>query len=208
MLNAIRGNSVQRSTDESSTGGIIPNGVIKTGSQGVMETTTTQNLPNTAPTRRLTRFSSLLRASPDLTSYPADPDPMATLTSAEVTTAHHHSTDHRALLMEVLCCCCPCCDAGDGGNYDSRPGDEAGTRRRFHRDGGGSGSGSSERRGDYGNLIENHRLARLVTLVAVLAIIGLVLTYIIKSIIEQQQQQQVQVPPNTTPHPIGRNVSQ
>lgn len=37
---------------------------------------------------------------------------------------------------------------------------------------------------EYSNLIENHKLARIVTLITVLAILGLVLTYIIKSALE------------------------
>ncbi|BHF84007.1 hypothetical protein SprV_0902715700 [Sparganum proliferum] len=53
------------------------------------------------------------------------------------------------------------------------------------------------RANEYSNLIENHRLARIVTLVAVLTILGLVLTYIIRSAIE----------PAATPDPFGSATS-
>ncbi|VDK23558.1 unnamed protein product [Taenia asiatica] len=215
MLNALRG--VQRSTDESAvsgTGGAsasgsttLPNGVIKS------LTFDASSAPPDNSARRLTRFSNLLRAPSEIIS---DPDPEATSMSATLDASNDYSTDHRALLMEVLCyCCCCCCNDGVGGRIggggDSRRSDNnsatGGHRRRMHRDGGSGGGGSSDRRGDYANLIENHRLARLVTLLAVLAILGLVLTYIIKLIVEQQQQQQNQV---TTPTPksFTRNSGQ
>ncbi|VDM17802.1 unnamed protein product [Hydatigera taeniaeformis] len=205
MLNALRG--VQRSTDETavvgtgSIGGsgstILPNGVIKS------LTFDSSTAPPDNPTRRLTRFSNLLRAPSEIVS---DPDLEATSISANLEASNDYSTDHRALLMEVLCyCCCCCCNDGVGGRISGGGGGRrsdnnsatGGHRRRMHRDSGGAGGGSSDRRGDYANLIENHRLARLVTLLAVLAILGLVLTYIIKLIVEQQQQQH-QV---TTPTP-------
>ncbi|KAL7055182.1 hypothetical protein AAHC03_024438 [Spirometra sp. Aus1] len=53
------------------------------------------------------------------------------------------------------------------------------------------------RANEYSNLIENHRLARIVTLVAVLTILGLVLTYIIRSAIE----------PAAPPDPFGSETS-
>ncbi|VDL88192.1 unnamed protein product, partial [Schistocephalus solidus] len=53
------------------------------------------------------------------------------------------------------------------------------------------------RANEYSNLIENHRLARIVTLVAVLTILGLVLTYIIRSAIE----------PPASPDPLGYEAS-
>lgn len=215
MLNALRG--VQRSSDEtavSGTGGaggsgstILPNGVIKS------LTFDASTAPPDNSARRLTRFSNLLRAPSEIAS---DPDPEATSVSATLEASNDYSTDHRALLMEVLCyCCCCCCNDGVSGRIgsggDSGRSDNNSTtgahRRRMHRDGGSGGGGGSDRRGDYANLIENHRLARLVTLLAVLAILGLVLTYIIKLIVEQQQQQQNQV---TTPTPksFTRNSSQ
>ena len=202
MLNAIRRNSAQRSNEETAAAsGGLPNGVIKTG--GEASTTQSPSITTTAPIRRLTRFSTLLRASPD--SDLGDGDSMANLTPAEINSVRHYPSDHRILLTEVLCCCCQCCRSRDSGYPDGRSAD-GGARRRGHRDGSGGASGNSERRGDYANLIENHRLARLVTLLAVLAILGLVLTYIIRSIIEQkQQQQQQQQQSHTTPFPIGQN---
>ncbi|KAL5105760.1 hypothetical protein TcWFU_004172 [Taenia crassiceps] len=203
MLNALRG--TQRSTDEASvsgTGGsgsaILPNGVIKS-----LTFDASTALPDNSA-RRFTRFSNLLRAPSEII---ADPDPESISVSATLEASNDYSTDHRALLMEVLCyCCCCCCNddasgrigsTGDNGRSDNNS-TTSEHRRRMHRNGGSGGGGGSDRRGDYANLIENHRLARLVTLLAVLAILGLVLTYIIKLIVEQQQQQQNQM---TTPTP-------
>ncbi|OON21768.1 hypothetical protein X801_02334, partial [Opisthorchis viverrini] len=47
----------------------------------------------------------------------------------------------------------------------------------------------------YANLIENHRLARVITLAAVLTILGLILAYIIRSAIEAPQSDQTNTPP-------------
>ncbi|VDD81795.1 unnamed protein product [Mesocestoides corti] len=180
MLASLRGN--QRSADDGS--GSTPrkpslpaNGVVRPGGEAVDSG------------RRFTRFSSFLlsanRLSADLTS--ATSDPGAEHSDVPVDIASEYSTDHRVVLMEVLCCCAACCDGrgGRGGGGGGR-GDvfgAAGRRGRVLRGAGDVRGG----RGEYSNLIENHRLARLVTLLAVLAILGLVLTYIIKSIVEQQQ---------------------
>ncbi|GAA47896.1 hypothetical protein CLF_100940 [Clonorchis sinensis] len=47
----------------------------------------------------------------------------------------------------------------------------------------------------YANLIENHRLARVITLAAVLTILGLILAYIIRSAIEAPQSDHTNTPP-------------
>ncbi|CDS43301.1 EGF region [Echinococcus multilocularis] len=216
MLNALRG--VQRSTDETAVSGIggaggsgnaiLPNGIIKS------LTIDASAAPSDNPTRRLTRFSTLLRAPSEIVS---DPDPEATSNPAAMEASNDCSTDHKALLMEVLCYCCCCrCNDGVGGRICGRGGNgrsesncaAGGHRGRVHRDSGSAGGGGSDRRGDYANLIENHRLARLVTLLAVLAILGLVLTYIIKSIVEQQQQQQQNQATTPTPQLFAHSSGQ
>ncbi|VDN98264.1 unnamed protein product [Rodentolepis nana] len=185
VFSAIRG-SLKSVDDGTAPVNPLPNGVIKSS------TIDSPNIPYSSsqlPSRRITRFSSLLRASGDVSAETEAVDiPGGGDQNSSVNEFLPH---HRAVLVEFLCCCCcrsnQCCDRN--GAYTSSTNESYSTGSgRLHRDSSGRGDGSSSERsrGDYSNLIENHRLARLVTFLSILAILILVFWYIGKLILEQQ----------------------
>ncbi|KAM3187784.1 hypothetical protein ACTXT7_001627 [Hymenolepis weldensis] len=184
VLSAIR-SSLKSADDSAAPVNPLPNGVVKSST---FDSPHAPYSPSQPPSRRLTRFSTLLRASGDVSAETETTEISGGDLNVSV---NGFLPDHRAVLMEVLCCCCccsnQCCDPN--GAYNSRTnGSYLANSGRSQRESGGRGDSSSSerRRGDYSNLIENHRLARLVTFLSILAILILVFWYIGKLILEQQ----------------------
>lgn len=163
----------------------LANGIIKRASSGGEgDNSLVFPVPVTSG-RRLTRFSSFLLHRPSMDTNPNESSTTDLIHHQESLLSMGEYADHRLVLIELLCCCACCRNASAGQSVGGQVGGSG-------CDAGVVEGTSSQQRGvgDYANLIENHRLARLVTLLAVFAILGLVLTYIIKSIVEQTDQQQ------------------
>nr|CDS27789.1 EGF region [Hymenolepis microstoma] len=184
VFSAIRG-SLKSVDDGSAPVSPLPNGVIKSST---IDSPNVRYSSSQPPTRRMARFSSLLRASGDVSAETETADILGG--GDQNIFVNEFLPDHRAVLMEFLCCCChsnQCCDRN--GAYTGRTNESYSTNSgRSRRESGGRGDNNSSerRRGDYSNLIENHRLARLVTFLSILAILILVFWYIGKLILEQQ----------------------
>ncbi len=142
--------------------------------------------PSSLANRRLTRVANI-RLKPgqsvdEEASRPASPQNLDPL---QARAAQPQQDSWKQLLLDLAwCCCCSLCICCSwcpfmplgGANMVHPSGSAAdGSLTGTHRRGGNT---------EVSNLIENHRLARLVTLVAIVTIFCLVLTYIIKSALE------------------------